>query len=50
MPIGIEFVEFAYGSMQLTPMPTRYSVTMYGALSGEHDRSNGYVSDRGSVP
>ena len=38
------------GAMQLTPMPTRYSVSMHGALSSEYDRSDGYVSDRGSVP
>jgi hypothetical protein len=36
--------------MQLTPAPTRYSVGGYGALSCEHDRPDGYVSDRGSVP
>jgi hypothetical protein len=41
---------FLNGAMQLTPMPTRYSVSMHGALSSEHDRSDGYVSDRGSVP
>ena len=40
---------FDYWAMQLTPTPTRYSVSGHGALSCQLDRLNGHVLDRGIV-